>query len=649
MKLINTIDKFLLKTGMMNGTTFVSNEGREQLSGVYKSVSLQGNKNYKLSAEIKTDYKVFLWIYLKNKRKTLDKIFVELSNDYKPVHTYFKLDEPDDCYFGIMIYHLDNAVGNTFSFTSCNLYEVTMVDDVVDYSYVLNLEEEENKYEQTKYHLNCAGIKCNRFDAVRGIDEPHKSDWEKYKEEPLDDEEKLMGRKKIGSPGAWGYLLTMKNIFLDAKQKKYKRIAVFDDDVLPHKNFVELFSKFINSIEPDWKLIQLGASQWIFSDNIKYFNNYYQGDKLTNGSFASLYSHDVYDDILNEIEKMKAPFDSGACYVTKQKHLDKSYVCHPNLMIAYLEKTGINGKRSQDKFAERFKWNLPNYVSHIDNFGKSILKREIKNKINKKHIVIGVSTFNRLYYLEIFLETLQENMPNEYDYTVIITDDGTENMDSFIDSYIDRLKPGINFAYIRNTRRGIAVQSNSILKYASELDFDVGIKFDDDMIFESPQWVDLVMGAIKKSTFKHFVYYNKNWRYCTNPETIDESGILASYTTAENAYGCFWTFTKEIIEKVGYFDEKEFKVRGHSHIDYTMRCCRAGFNDINTIWTIRDLNNHIGMHLTNKYIDSTKNSEILYIQINIIDAAERERRLKIIRSDDRPNYCPCSRKIEKIE
>jgi GR25 family glycosyltransferase involved in LPS biosynthesis len=47
----------------------------------------------------------------------------------------------------------------------------------------------------------------------------------------------------------------------------------------------------------------------------------------------------------------------------------------------------------------------------------------------------------------------------------------------------------------------------------------------------------------------------------------------------KNAMGAFFTFNKEILTKVGACDEKNFKIRGEWHIDYSNRCCKAGFNN----------------------------------------------------------------------
>ncbi|MEL0190380.1 MAG: hypothetical protein VW878_06115, partial [Candidatus Poseidoniales archaeon] len=42
-------------------------------------------------------------------------------------------------------------------------------------------------------------------------------------------------------------------------------------------------------------------------------------------------------------------------------------------------------------------------------------------------------------------------------------------------------------------------------------------------------------------------------------------------------------------------------VRGHSHVDYTMRACRAGANDVESLFDIQNSRTLIGMVLRDSY------------------------------------------------
>ena len=61
--------------------------------------------------------------------------------------------------------------------------------------------------------------------------------------------------------------------------------------------------------------------------------------------------------------------------------------------------------------------------------------------------------------------------------------------------------------------------------------------------------------------------------------------------------GCFYTLTPKLIERLGFFDESSFPVRGHSHVDYTMRACRCEANDGQFLFDMNNSNTLIGMVL----------------------------------------------------
>ena len=65
--------------------------------------------------------------------------------------------------------------------------------------------------------------------------------------------------------------------------------------------------------------------------------------------------------------------------------------------------------------------------------------------------------------------------------------------------------------------------------------------------------------------------------------------------------GCFYTLTPRLIERLGFFDEESFPVRGHSHVDYTLRACRVEANDTQYLYDISGSNEFIGMIMRDGY------------------------------------------------
>ena len=108
------------------------------------------------------------------------------------------------------------------------------------------------------------GITLDPWIATNGNSGKPHSDWLEYMQLPWSEYDVSLGRKAIDKPGAWGYLLSMKGIFEDAMAKEYRAIAVFDDDFVLSNSFDHRFSKLMELIDDDWKVIYLGASQWLW-------------------------------------------------------------------------------------------------------------------------------------------------------------------------------------------------------------------------------------------------------------------------------------------------------------------------------------------------------------------------------------------------
>ena len=87
------------------------------------------------------------------------------------------------------------------------------LDDFVDESYVLSLENEATKFSLCKRQGLRFGIDLTRWIAVDGQSAEILEDWNEYMKKPWSNLDNRLGRKAIDKPGAWGYLLTMKSIF----------------------------------------------------------------------------------------------------------------------------------------------------------------------------------------------------------------------------------------------------------------------------------------------------------------------------------------------------------------------------------------------------------------------------------------------------
>jgi len=230
-------------------------------------------------------------------------------------------------------------------------------------------------------------------------------------------------------------------------------------------------------------------------------------------------------------------------------------------------------------------------------------KRQLtKLDIQRPKYVLAITTFNRIEYLKKCIETWLSTNNIYAQWTLIVSDDGST--DGTLE-YLEKLNILFKKVIIKNQRRGIHHQVNQIIKYLENTPFDVCFKCDDDVEFLLPGWDNAYFLAIKKSKYDHLVFYDQRWigrKYQTGKHRVVNDCLL-SLVDVKNVQGAFYTITPKVIKTVGYFDLNKFGLCGLGHIDYSVRCCRAGFNNINNVFDIKDSNKYLKL-VTKNYIES---------------------------------------------
>ena len=202
-------------------------------------------------------------------------------------------------------------------------------------------------------------------------------------------------------------------------------------------------------------------------------------------------------------------------------------------------------------------------------------------KIMSYKLVTGVTTYNRVNYLKRFVASWKKTTSDGS--ILIIADDGSK--DGTIE-YIKSVSSN-KIIPIFNNRIGVAAQTNTIFKKSLKLEFDYGFKADDDIWFTKSGWEELYVNNIKKSGYDHLCYQNNKWSG-SRRDYVYKDGLKTNLCVLK-AMGCFWTYTPKCLEAGGYFDDKSFGFMGHEHIDYSYRCCRAGFNAAMNFFDCKDL------------------------------------------------------------
>mgnify|MGYP001224463559 CR=1 FL=1 len=507
-----------------------------------------------------------------------------------------------------------------FSISDFMVKELKCVNKLCNKVSVINLDGYENRYRNISKRMDNYGITSFRESGVNGYsDNSVREQFRKYKSVKFNEEEKLLGRKLIVSEGGFGYLHSMKNIFREAILKEYNYIMICDDDIGLIDNFVDRF----NDIPLRFRLLMLGSSQWDWGDNIEITGNKYVPDISSNGSFCNIYHFNTFESIYNSILRFECPFD-GSIMKNNFKFVG-CYVMYPNLVIADLEESLIR-KVSKNRSYERFRWKKEIYNFNIEYKESEYLTIHNFEELLEIKYIIGVITYNRVsYFKECFLSIL-DNLSTNINYLLVVAEGYHEKNSIF--NFLNSLgySKNVSVMYIKNYEHYIYNQTNSIFKLVENMDYNFGFIMNDDILVKKFGWDMKYYNVSKKYGYDHLVFFDKKFK---KSDHCIKKGDLQSYCKVLNCQGALFTFTKELLLKVGYFDEYNFKIRGHSHIEFTIRCCKSGYNNLEELYDIFDSNKYLELKIDN-YVSSFKYLPFYLREKYKVDIYELKRRLKLL-------------------
>ena len=617
--------------------------------GAYALIDVQPNSIITLNIKVSVVFPSLAFLYVADAVSGKELInrnaIFESEGEYssgKPAELFHSFDIPNgvsQIRVGVLFSTVSEPEQHEMIIHNLELSRFHSLNNIVDETYVLNLKEDFDKYDLCKRQGERINANLTRWEAIDGNSSPHFEDWSRYMQKPWSEMDKRLGRKSIDKPGAWGYLLSMQGIFKDALEKGHEAIAIFDDDFIFSKSFDHGLSKVIEILSDNWEVLYLGASQWLWDDVSISNLPYYAPDRNTNGSFSVIYKKSVFREIIRHIERMDSPFDAGPLReVVMGSASGRSFVAYPNLVIANLEKTGIRESRNQEEFAKRFGWDLSQFPSGFTTWSvkPTILRDEIGQTTSSENcFVTAVTTIDRKEYLQKFVESWKKTISRDVDSILIIADDGSSDGTlEWLCSEIDIGKSRL--VIIKNDGLGIARQSNSIIDFVNKMEPNPSVVFmcNDDIRFLKTGWDSAYFSAIKKSGYDHLVYFNPDWKPASHQEVTPRFEGLLSSCSAREAMGCFYTITPDLIKKIGFFDEESFPVRGHSHVDYSIRACRVEANDYQFLYDIIGSTEYIGMVMREGY---RRTHRTLSVHERIISSSEEAlaKRERVLLSEGR--------------
>jgi len=224
------------------------------------------------------------------------------------------------------------------------------INSYFDKIYCLNLDRRVDRWEIVDHMFKKNNINVERFSAIDG---EKISDLE-FSDTGLD-EDQCSNKGLIENKNSLACLLSHLEIIKEAKLNNYKRILIFEDDVV----FSKSFKKDISKIESyNWKLLYLGASQFDW-ENIEISNNHYKCRK-TLGTFAYAIDSSIYDDIIGVLSKREKSIDNILSDIQK-KYKRSSFVAYPNIVISDVSDSDIRKSKDKIDYAKIVRWDMSNF------------------------------------------------------------------------------------------------------------------------------------------------------------------------------------------------------------------------------------------------------------------------------------------------
>jgi len=239
--------------------------------------------------------------------------------------------------------------------------------------------------------------------------------------------------------------------------------------------------------------------------------------------------------------------------------------------------------------------------------------------------VLAITTFNRLEYLKKCIDSFFETRSEIVSWHIIIADD---NSTDGTKEYLESLEVNHGITIIHNDRTNIHQQVNSIFDVISEVSFDLCFRCDDDVYFLQKGWDILYWETIERTGYDHLIYYDKNWQPYKNLSRPIKYGDLVANCSASNIQGALYTITRKVLDTVGYFDVQQFGPAGLGHVDFSLRCCRAGFNVLSSPFDIRNSNDYIRLQSIDEYKSALKSKNK-----TSIDSKELKKKMTLLNMD----------------
>lgn len=286
--------------------------------------------------------------------------------------------------------------------------------------YIVNLSRRLDRFVRVIREMNMHDIACTR---VEGVDAKYSIEanrlFNEFKSRNFNEIRnsskhipisRLRKYKDILTVGVFGYILSQKKIFEDAKKNKYKKILICDDDIFWHSQALKKIEDISKVLKQEFKILLLGSSEYSDRSNPEFIKSFVKDSEMlyhpipgkTCGSFAVVYDISVYGEILKAIEEADGPFDNVALGSIYEKYGNECFSVTPAICIPNVDDSDIrNSERTQISHSERMNWETLRFREFKRDFNVGIIATSFTslNLISKVRAEIYPGINLRIFYL----------------------------------------------------------------------------------------------------------------------------------------------------------------------------------------------------------------------------------------------------------
>ncbi len=284
-----------------------------------------------------------------------------------------------------------------------------------DAIYVVNLEFDLQRRVRIRNQLAKQNIAFSFFSATYGYEGDVLESFNRYQKRPpgklnryrkYNELERERGEGFIESPGAMGYIFTYVRLLKEARKKNFQRILILEDDVILGRDFEHLFNEFVKKVPNDWKLLQLGASQYdLGAVNFETASQagYYQPRIVeTCGSFALALHSSVFDELIVAAESIESPFDLFPLGEIYERHLGKCFVAYPNIVMPDVTESYIRKSRNQVEHSKVMNWRMEDFEFPP---AKPVVALLIEDNVKLPNDLLRQQQANAAIFLNVYVNT----------------------------------------------------------------------------------------------------------------------------------------------------------------------------------------------------------------------------------------------------